>query len=354
MLLQKNVRKLSELCNGRENNLNIIRFIAAILVIYSHSFPFTRGQDCVDGLAKLTKGQMTLGGIAVSIFFFYGGFLICKSLERTQDGKKFFLARVKRIFPSLLVVVFGTVFVLGPILTTLSMKEYFTNSDTYKYLLNGLLFPVHNLPGVFEDNIYGPAVNGPLWTLPVEFVCYILCFVFWKLCFMNEKKAKYTIPVIIVFVVVASLTLARISPLLAEALRPSMLFYIGMIVYIYRDKIYVDIKFFLIAFVVFLLGLLTPVLNMFVYLTVPYILIYIGYGTKIKLQRFGGKYEVSYGMYLCGSPIQQTLVYLFDNKIPQISNAILSTIIAILFGWLLCILVEKPIQKLECKKTNAK
>ena len=143
------------------------------MVIYCHSFLFTYGQEHGDWLAGLTKGQINLGGIAVSVFFFYGGFLICKSLDRLQDGKKFFIARIKRIFPPLIVVVMLSAFVMGHMLTTLPLKQYFTEVGTYKYLLNGILIPVHTLPGVFENNVYGAAVNGSLWTLPIEFASYI-------------------------------------------------------------------------------------------------------------------------------------------------------------------------------------
>lgn len=340
-------KKLSDVCQGRDNNLNIIRFIAAILVIYCHSFPFTYGQGHGDWLADFTRGQINLGGIAVSVFFFYGGFLICKSLDRLQNGKKFFVARIKRIFPPLIVVVIASAFIMGPILTTLSLKEYFTDIGTYKYLLNAILLPVHTLPGVFENNVYGAAVNGSLWTLPIEFLCYIFCYVFWKMGLMNDKKAKYTIPFGVIFLVIASLILSKYSPLLAESLRPAMLFYIGMLTYIYRDKLYLDGRIAIVLFVIFIVGMFTPFLNVFIYMTLPYILLYIGYGMKYKLSNFGKNMEISYGMYLCGAPIQQMLVLFFGTGMSQIANAFVASIIAMIAGVILCITVEKPIQKIN-------
>ena len=55
---------LSEVSKGRENNLNFIRFISAILVIYSHSFPFSLGDGNSDILSAFSKGEMTFGGVA--------------------------------------------------------------------------------------------------------------------------------------------------------------------------------------------------------------------------------------------------------------------------------------------------
>lgn len=340
-------KKLSEVCQGRDNNLNIIRFIAAMLVIYSHSFPFTYGSEHGDWLAKLTNGQINLGGVAVSVFFFYGGFLICKSLDRLQNGKKFFIARIKRIFPPLIFVVIVSAFVLGPILTTLSLKDYFTSLGTYKYLLNGLLLPVHDLPGVFENNVYGAAVNGSLWTLPIEFVCYIFCYLFWKIGFLNKKRAKYTLPVAVVFLTVASLVLARFSPLLAESLRPMMLFYLGMMVYIYREYIPVNGLLTLVMSIVFVLGMFTPFVNVFIYIAFTYMLLYVGYGMKYKLSGFGKNLEISYGMYLCGAPIQQILVYVFGNNMSQLANASIAIVLSMISGAIICIAIEKPLQKIK-------
>lgn len=63
--------------------------------------------------------------------------------------------------------------VLGPVVTTLSTGDYFSSSDSWRYLMNAILRPVFALPGVFQDAPYVGSVNGSLWTLPVEFFCYL-------------------------------------------------------------------------------------------------------------------------------------------------------------------------------------
>ncbi|WP_372340911.1 acyltransferase family protein [Paraglaciecola sp.] len=64
---------LSSYANGRDNNFNLIRFIAACLVLFSHSFALVLG----GGLHEPLRGflNMTLGTIAVDIFFITSGFL---------------------------------------------------------------------------------------------------------------------------------------------------------------------------------------------------------------------------------------------------------------------------------------
>lgn len=57
---------MSTYATGKDNNFNLIRFIAASLVLFSHSFALTSGSGDAEPL-KATIG-MTLGSIAVDIF----------------------------------------------------------------------------------------------------------------------------------------------------------------------------------------------------------------------------------------------------------------------------------------------
>lgn len=335
---------LSEVSVGRDNNLNLIRFCAAILVIFSHSFPFSMGADCSDMLNIWTHGSLSFGGVAVSIFFVLGGFLIPKSMERLKTGKAYFIARSYRIFPCLIVVVFVTALIVGPLLTDLSIIEYYTNSGTYKYLLNSIFILVHNLPGVFEENIYGAAVNGPLWTLPVEFLCYIMCFIAYKLGFLNTKRMVWTLPVVIVGYI-GIWYLFHNNTVLFAAVRPILLFYVGMLFYVYRDKIVLYSYVALLCFVGLILSCLLNILNITIYLFFPYLLFYLGFGTKKRFSNFAKNAEFSYGMYLCGCPIQQTITMLFGGAMLPIVNFGIALPIDIVFAYLLYLLIEKPMTK---------
>ena len=101
-------------------------------------------------------------------FFAISGFLVTASLLK-RGLVDYTISRALRIYPALAVCVFATVFILGPALTRLSLSEYFSHPTTWNFLTNALLFMnmVWTLPGVFESNVL-PAVNGSLWTLPVE------------------------------------------------------------------------------------------------------------------------------------------------------------------------------------------
>lgn len=157
----------SGLYEERKNNFGFIRLLSAIMVITGHMYVLT-GQSA--------PGIMWGGihGFGVASFFVIGGYLNTKSWTSRPIFKRYFAKRVCRIFPALIVWISFTVFVIGPLTTSLSMKEYICNSLTWKYMLNCFLYINHHLPGVFENNIASEAVNGSLWCLPVEFLMYLV------------------------------------------------------------------------------------------------------------------------------------------------------------------------------------
>lgn len=346
---------LEQVSRGRDNNLDLIRFIAAVFVIYCHAFPLTLGYGVPDPLSAVTDDQMSFGSLAVGIFFVYGGFLICKSMCRLQNAKEYFKARVLRIFPPLIVVTLVLALIAGAILT--KDTDYFLNGGTYLYLLNGLLvgvlLSVQNLPGVFTDNIYGQAVNGPLWTLPIEFICYIMCFVFYKLKLLCKKNMIWG-TLIFSAGCIGAWYLSDSIPMLAPMIRPMGLFFAGMLYYVYRDKIKLRFLWCLAALAGMVFSAVLGILNITVFLFFPYFFIYIGYGTKIKVSNFAKYGEISYGMYLCAWPVQQILVQIFENDMTPFMNFIITVPISMVLGFLICKLVEQPIAKWQKRSREEK
>ena len=158
----------------KSNNLDFMKFLAAWLVIVHHSFDLNVSKG--EWIKVITGQQLDFGTMAVSLFFLASGIFIAKSIERNQSAGKFFRARFRRVWPPLAAVVVLSV-IMGAFVTTLPLGQYFTNSMTWRYLLNAVFVLQHNLPGVFENNVFGSAVNGALWTLPVEVLCYVGCYV---------------------------------------------------------------------------------------------------------------------------------------------------------------------------------
>lgn len=336
--------KLSEMTSSRENNLDVMRFIAALAVIFSHSFTICLGTEAAGYLSTWTDGRLSSGGLSVGVFFLFGGFLIAKSCESHRQAKRFFTLRAYRIFPQLVFVVILLAFVIGPIITRLSLQQYFTDSGTYRYLLNGIFVLQHNLPGVFESNPYPGVVNGPLWTLPVEFACYVLCYLCFRLTKFEKKKfAIVSIPCVAVTIVYfAFFNLFQLS-----VVRAVLLFYLGVVFYVYRDHILLTPQAGILSVIAFsaLLAFKLDIIAML--LVFPYAFFWLGYGTKRKFSSFAQHGEFSYGIYLWGWPIQQMLILAWPGAMLPMTNALIACVLAILGGIANYWIVDVPVKRFQ-------
>lgn len=96
------------------------------------------------------QGSVWIGAIAVNGFFAISGFLVAASLVR-RGVVDYMISRALRIFPALIICVFVSVFIIGPLFTTLPLSDYFSHPKTWDYLGNalGVLTMEWKLPGVF-------------------------------------------------------------------------------------------------------------------------------------------------------------------------------------------------------------
>lgn len=80
------------------NRFDFMRLFAALLVLWSHSYPLT-GRNPQEPLARLT-GIESMGGMGVAIFFVLSGYLVTLSLERSPGLLSFARKRAVRIYPA--------------------------------------------------------------------------------------------------------------------------------------------------------------------------------------------------------------------------------------------------------------
>ena len=154
------------MASTEKNSFDLLRLVAATLVLFSHQFAL------LGEFEPSFLGLTTFGGAGVTIFFFLSGMLVWSSWDRDPDIGRFLARRSLRIFPALWVLVLLSVFIVGPAVSLLGLSEYFATTETWRYLSTAVMVIRHKLPGVFGDNPYPFVVNGSLWTLPVEFLCY--------------------------------------------------------------------------------------------------------------------------------------------------------------------------------------
>ena len=116
------MQRLDIAATGRDNNLNLLRFLAASAVVYAHAYGIQHATDHEPFNIVFGYG---LGDFAVDVFFFLSGLLVCKSWLARQNVVDFVWARCVRVLPALWLsnVFFACVF--GAFFTTLSLAEYY-------------------------------------------------------------------------------------------------------------------------------------------------------------------------------------------------------------------------------------
>lgn len=295
------------LAEGRDNNFNLLRMLAASTVIVSHSYALP-GPPWIEPF--LNHG-VNLGGCAVIVFFASSGFLIFGSFERRPLLLDFGMARLLRLLPALGLLSLITAFIIGPLFTRLPLSAYFTDRQTYEYVpaVLSLRWALANLPGLFDTLPY-KAVNGSLWTLWYEALCYLGLALVGVAGLLARKR--FLLALMLYAVVNLALTLTTHVPTwLAQS------FVLGMIVYRYRERVPAHFA------IVVALALLAAAATWRDVLGVEARVLAISYGALwaaqinipalLQYNRIG---DYSYGVYIYGWPIQQMVITLNPNIHP--------------------------------------
>lgn len=335
----KEIIYLESQMRQKSNNLDLMKFLAAWLVIVHHSFDLNMAEG--EWIRGITGGQLNYGTMAVSLFFLASGLFIAKSMERTKEFGRFFKARFRRVWPPLAAVVLLSI-IMGAFVSSLPLGKYITNSMTWRYLLNAVFVLQHGLPGVFEHNIYGNAVNGALWTLPVEVACYIACFIIYKLGFLKRKRILGVMVLYLVCALIGYQICTMLGMgLLLSAFRPIYFFLLGHVLYVYRDRIPINFYLFVAALVGMVIFFALRISIVAIWIFYPYVLVYLAFMRKQCSSKvsFGGRF--SYTIYLCAFPIQQLLIYCFGGQMEVYTHMMLALFFATIVGVVLHYGVEK-------------
>ena len=310
-------------------NLQFTRFILAISVIFSHCFPLSTGNTSREWMCVLTIGQMSFGKFAVAIFFLFGGYYSAHTVIQKADNR-YIVFRLKRLIPELLIVVVSCI-LLGSLLSSLNVAEYFTDCKTWRYLLNSVFILQHELPGVFTGNIYNPTVNGALWTIPVEFICNVGCFIAFRMNLLSKKL----IPITTLLVILSGYLIRFVGvyvSVLESALLPCLLFYVGILFFLYGNKIKLLPSLFIGTIILFLLSIPLGFMTIGMVIFLPYVCFYIWFGNTQIADHIANIGKYSYSIYLWGFPIQQTVVHYFGGSMNPYINFAISTPLIIILG----------------------
>jgi peptidoglycan/LPS O-acetylase OafA/YrhL len=299
----------------RDNNYNLLRFLAAALVIYSHSFPMSGVKS--DPLERLVG--FSFGHLAVDVFFVISGFLVSSSLLARRELKSFAVARALRLFPVLVVGAFGCAFVLGPLQTTLPLAKYLAAPGTWRFVFeNTIPWPFgvcYTLPGVFEHLPLRGAVNGSLWSLPWELSMYVVLSVLGALAFAGRRVlGERTLRRVLVGIgVVATVGFTLYEGLdfpyefhVSQGLRLTSLFFGGAALLVLSDRVVLSGRFALLAAVLLVADFLLPRPLMAVYAAaLIYLVLWLAYTPFPALAFYNRAGDYSYGTYVYAFPLGQ-------------------------------------------------
>ncbi|MBX2846943.1 MAG: acyltransferase [Acidiferrobacterales bacterium] len=305
---------LSDLVDNKSNNFNLLRFGAAAAVILSHSFILTNTLP--------NAWPRIIGFFAVNCFFLISGFLVCKSLLTRASMKKFVLARCLRIYPALFIAVIFCALIIGPIHTSLSLSDYLSSWQTFKFILvNATLLGGSvegQLPGVFNQKI----VNAPLWTLFFEVYMYAILVTIWWV-FSNGSKSNtkwFSIVILVLTLILFVMFISDIaykfigSHFVSSMVRFGALFGIGAVLYLFRSKVVLSLPVLaLILILVAISSLNRLAFNGVCYFFLGYILLCVAYMPKGILMKFNNLGDYSYGLYIFSYPIQQSIIAWVPN-----------------------------------------
>lgn len=328
------------------NNFDFVRIVAATLVLYSHQYALS-GQ-----MEPSFFGLHSFGGFAVLIFFAISGYLVTQSWYSDPNILRFALRRLLRIWPALAVVVTLTALVLGPVVSSLPAADYYAHGGTWQYFLNLRFIAVYILPEAFVKNPYPLGVNGSIWTIPIEVLCYLVLAV----CGLAGLLKKKTIWLAAIVIYLAWY-LAQSNPDLYHSIHQKRemgaYFLSGSALYVLREYWQKRPWTWLAALALLAGGLLLAKMRYTALLAfMPYAVISLGTASTPFIRRFGRYGDFSYGIYLFAFPVQQTVIMCLYPEYGFWTAMMLSMAITAGLAFLSWHLVEKPALRFKPSKNT--
>jgi peptidoglycan/LPS O-acetylase OafA/YrhL len=341
--------------SARENSYDILRAIFALFVVAHHSVVLS-GETY-----KLYQNiGYNLAYIGLRGFFVLSGYLIFQSALRSSSLRSFWTKRCLRLFPGLLVVLVLTVIACSFVYQG-SMTDYWTSSAVWNYIPNNIsLYHLqYSLPGVFEENAWGTAINGSLWTLAFEFSLYIIFSVF---LFIRHPKVVLGLLFTALFALLylhgnyTDELYGRVhfGLLTWSAIEFSLFFVLGALISL-TNIVTRPEKGLVLALCALWLGYSiyqTDIGDISNYLPLALLVViggsYYSHTLGNFMKRFG---DTSYGIYIYSFPIQQLLVYALAPNTEVLLA--LSVPLSILFGYASWHLVEKRFLRTKKRAVSA-
>lgn len=362
---------------GISPGYHLMRHVLSIAVLVLHGFFVIKGSDpsavAPEGVGTVfQKAGLYAGGGSgffkyaqpvvmslVASFFVLSGYLVAGSAFRNRDVGTFLFNRIARIVPALASEVMLSALVLGPLVTSMPVREYVSDPQFLRYFGNILGIVTFTLPGVFTANPWPDLVNASLWTLPAEFYCYAIM----SALMLTGILYRDRVVLIAVVVVVALLCAEEAVHVFGWQARTDVNhfsawfivyeFMLGVAFRVFSRRVPYSLALFAVSAATYCVGVMLGWMDPIAGLCLAYCTIYVG---EMRFATFDRvvRSDLSYGIYLYAFPISQTLMFLSKDLLQGFGTAAkvamllpLFAAFTILFAYASWIAIERPALRLK-------
>lgn len=335
------------------NAFTVARWLLAASVMISHAWDVTQPRPELDPTVLLLTHPVSW--LAVSLFFTLSGFLVTGSLV-TRGVRDFAVARALRLLPGLWAMLVVVILGLWLLFGTTSLRDYLFDPLTVQFALRNATAVIniaYFLPDMFTEQPF-PGVNGSLWTIPQEVRCYIALALLGGIGVLGSRRWFA-----VAFVLATAIHLvlpAEFVPSLAEPRRLAFSFFLGVVGYQWRDRLWLSWR---VAVVGAVAGLAVAhftapgtIADLALQLSFAYLTLVAAIDLPRAAKRFSARLpDYSYGIYIYAFPVQQSLVTLGWGTTP-LANLGLGLAVTLLFAAPSWHLIERPALALKPRLTR--
>lgn len=315
-----------------------MRLVLAVVVAVSHGLGEGFGW-------QPTVGDTEIGVLAVDGFFIISGYLMVSSWNRLADVRRYAWHRALRILPAFWLCLVLTALVVAPVAAVLSGRpalSVFTaeTEPAWRYVVvnAGLQmnqFGIAGLGGAYSDGV----INGSLWTLFYEALCYVAIAAFGLLGLLRRRTWVVALAALALWAGLAAAELGLVV-LPAENLpRLLFVFLLGALAALHADRLPLDPLLALCA------ALLTAAAMLLLQDYRPLGAVAFAYlclWVMTAVRRPQLSWDLSYGTYVWHWPVQVLLILLGATALGEVGFVALSVAVALGVAALSWRFVERP------------
>ena len=318
-----------------KNCFDPMRHIAALAVLVSHHFALSEASE------PALNPFYSWGSLAVLAFFSISGFLITQSFLSSNSVGDYFKKRCARIFPALLVCSFLMVYPGQLLFGSQAASAVLGDIGNIVKFLKISLFARADIPAITDGFRFTESFNGSLWSLKIEFACYVLIALGLTLC--RKPIIVYLMAAAAVVATWALLTFASgdLAAKLAIYGSVTVAFLSGSALYFKKELFLTGKKLLgLCAASCLALAFLWNSKYILAFGGIAFCCIFLAIGVSFSDRLIKRQFDFSYGMYIYAFPVQQILIN--KTELSFISSMVAAVILTTILAAISWYLIERP------------